>query len=73
MSPTESFAGKPVRVNVRYINDIEGLEGIVIEAGPVGLVMRSGAKGVVRLIPWASVVTVVVLEDSAVAESPLYL
>jgi hypothetical protein len=64
MSSAELFAGKSVRVNVRYINDIEPLEGRVVDAGALGLVLRSGTKSQVRLIPWTSVVTVLVLEEA---------
>jgi hypothetical protein len=63
VSPIERFVGSTVRVSVRYINDIEPLEGLVVDAGPVGVILRSGAKGVTRLIPWTSVVTVLVVED----------
>jgi hypothetical protein len=63
VSPVERFVGSTVRVNVRYINDIEALEGIVMDAGPIGIVMRSGARGTVRLVPWTSVVTVLVVDE----------
>ena len=63
MSPTDRFVGQTVRVNIRYIENIEPLEGSVMEAGPVGLVMKSGARNHIRLIPWTSIVTILLVEQ----------